>query len=184
MFGLCTLEWSRGLYKTIHLNRKCQLLPHGHFLKYLLRVPLFTVLSVAHLSSRFLSSKLFFFFFCSSSGPNKGSDQSSEQVWQAQTRHAAFCCDRNGDFTDSCITWLNAVCPVRRLLTKQGVTVFVYTSLKEEASSWRISVLFVEEKITKSTFGERGVAAWLVLLMEELIKGSSSEFLLYFWHFS
>lgn len=77
----------------------------------------------------------------------------------------------------------------------QSVTVFAYIRLSRQLhfqvchtarskvpEGFQLS--FLEDELAESIFGERGVAAWLLLLMEQLIKGSSLQFLPYFWHFS
>lgn len=120
--------------------------PYSHFLKYLLWVPLFTVFLMAHLSSNqygqsfFLLSKLFFAII---------QDQMKDMIeaWsrfihgKLQTGHAGFCRDRNGDFTDSCITWLSARCLARLLFATflfypfahlNTVLLFAYISLSRQ----------------------------------------------------
>lgn len=128
-------------------------------------------------------------FFCSSSE----NVRSSEQVctWQTTNLPCRFLL-WNGDFTESCITWLRARCLLRLffcffcccffceifnplLIWMKCCCVCISVSLSwqlkkfvilHEASSWKISNLLSEEKIAESIFGEPGVAAWLLLLIE------------------
>lgn len=122
---------------------------------------------MAHLSSNqygqssFLSSKICF-------SPKEGRDGSFQQVNKLQTGRACFCRDPNGDRSDSWRVLPDNIIILTFTSSEHCLLTQLHFQVQQE-----VSRLFLLEKRAQSIFRERGVAACLILLMEQLMEGSS-----------